>query len=95
MSLLRLAVARRRVDLRRLLLRFFEQLQRDLQLAAAAFELLELGALARQHRDQVFELPLLRPRHLAQPRDALPPLDVEPSLHICLALASTHVSMSI
>jgi hypothetical protein len=68
---------RRRVELPDLLLRLFEQLQRDLQLATATFELLELGALARQHRDQMFELRLLQPRHLAQPLDVLLSLDVE------------------
>src|SRR6185312_14790591 len=64
-------------ELRRLLLRLLESLQRDLQLAAAALQLLQLGAFARQHRDQVFELRLLQPRHRAQPLDILLSLDVE------------------
>ena len=57
--------------------RVLEQLQRQLQLALAALELLQLRALAREHRDQVLELGLLQQRHLAQPLDVSLMLDVE------------------
>jgi hypothetical protein len=45
-----------RVQLRRFLLRFLQQLQRELQFPVAALQLFQFGALAREHADQMFEL---------------------------------------